>query len=187
MNARLLPVFFILLLGGCASLNQEQCLQGDWYGLGVIDGKAGQPTSRLNTHNHACAKYGVQLDEDRYLAGRSEGLKTYCQPENAIVTGLAGQHHTTGVCPPDMDAAFSHYNNAAYAVFRTQQEIDDIRSTISETELRLDASRYREDRWRLRMDLDDLDQRYDELRLELRESRHYLEYLQAEINKRHRP
>ncbi|MDD2462377.1 MAG: DUF2799 domain-containing protein [Desulfobulbus sp.] len=186
MKAPLLPVLFILLLGGCASLSQEQCQRGDWYGLGVVDGKAGEPTRRLEVHNRACAEYGVHINEGPYLAGRTEGLKTFCRLENAIVTGLAGLRYA-GVCPPEIDATFAHYNNAAYAVFRTRQEMDALQARISDTELRLEANKYRDDRSRLRMDLDDLALRYSELRQELRENQHYLQYLQVEAGKRPRP
>ncbi|MGD9949388.1 MAG: DUF2799 domain-containing protein [Desulfobulbus sp.] len=186
MHSRLLPVLFFVFLGGCASLSQKQCLRGDWYGLGVVDGKAGEPTSRLNAHSRACAEYGVKINEHQYAAGRTEGLSTYCRLENALVTGLAGQRYA-GVCPPEIDAAFAHYNNSAYAVYRTRQELDTLQARISETELRLEASKYRDDRSRLRMDLDDLDQRYDELRREFWENQRYLEYLQAEAANRPRP
>jgi hypothetical protein len=186
MSIRLLPVLFLLFLGGCASLNQEQCLRGDWYGLGITDGKAGEPTSRLNAHIRACAEYGVRIDEAPYFAGRTQGLLIYCRPENAFATGLAGQRYA-GVCPPDIDPTFAHYNNAAYAVYRARQEMDTLQTRISETELRLNASKYRDDRRQLRRDLDDLDFRYDELRQELRANQRYLEYLQKEADKRPRP
>lgn len=183
---RLLPFLFFSLLSGCASLNQQECLRGDWYGLGMADGKAGESTGRLNAHIRACAEYGVHIDEQRYFAGRTEGLKTYCLPENAFATGLAGQRYQ-GVCPAEIDAAFSHYNNAAYAVYRTRRELDDLEDRISEAELRLTASRDRDNRRRLRLYLDDLDQRYDELRFELRSNQHYLEFLQSEAGGRPRP
>nr|WP_321464509.1 DUF2799 domain-containing protein [uncultured Desulfobulbus sp.] len=181
-----LSIVILLLLGGCASLNQRQCLEGDWYGLGVIDGKAGESIDRLNVHNRACGQYGVTIDERQYFSGRNEGLQTYCRLENAFTTGLAGLRYG-GVCPPELDATFAHYNNAAYAVYRTKMALDNLQAQISERELRLQASRYREDRSLLRRDLDDLEFRYDELRRDLRENQRYLEYLQREAARKTRP
>ncbi|MGE4558780.1 MAG: DUF2799 domain-containing protein [Desulfobulbus sp.] len=186
MTARLLLLLFFALASGCASLNQQQCLRGDWYGIGMADGRAGESAGRLNAHIRACAEYGVRIDEQRYFAGRSEGLKTYCRLENAFATGLAGQRYQ-GVCPAEVDAAFAHYNNAAYAVYRTRQDLDDLEDRISDAELRLAASRDRDDRRRLRLYLDELDQHYDDLRFELRTNLHYLEYLQSEADNPPRP
>ena len=170
----------IVLLGGCASLSGEECRRGDWYGVGLSDGQAGEPYSRLNEHNRACREYQMVIDESTYAAGRNQGLKEYCRWDNAFRTGLAGQRYQH-VCPPELDATFNHYNSSAYAVYHLEQELRQVDSRITDTELRLRAGNLRDEyRRQLRMDLYDLDRHYDDLRAELRESRRYLDSLRSE-------
>ena len=51
----LLVLLVAATLAGCASLSQHQCLQGDWYSIGVGDGQRGMPVDRLDQHTRACA------------------------------------------------------------------------------------------------------------------------------------
>lgn len=68
----LLVLLVAATLAGCASLSQHQCLQGDWYAIGVGDGQLGMPADRLDRHTRACAQYGVTIDRQLYLEGRAE-------------------------------------------------------------------------------------------------------------------
>lgn len=177
---RLTVVVVLAVLSGCASLSGEQCRQGDWYGVGLNDGRAGEAFSRLNEHIRACREYGVTIDEPTYAAGRSAGLQEYCRLDNAFRTGLAGQRYGH-VCQPEIDATFNHYNSSAYAVYRLRQELDQVDSRITDTELRLRAAHLTDAyRRQLRMDLRELDRHYDELRDELRASQRYLDFLRSE-------
>jgi len=38
----------ILILAGCASLSKNQCLNADWYAVGLEDGAVGRPLERLS-------------------------------------------------------------------------------------------------------------------------------------------
>ena len=57
-----------LLLQGCASMNQDECLVSDWRLVGYEDGAAGQPANRIGEHRKACASYGVTPDLTAYRA-----------------------------------------------------------------------------------------------------------------------
>lgn len=35
----------LLLFAGCASLNRTQCLEGDWYEIGLSDGESGMESA----------------------------------------------------------------------------------------------------------------------------------------------
>jgi len=95
MQTRTLPaigrlILGILVLAGCASLNKNQCLNADWYAVGLEDGAVGRPLERLGDHRRACAEYNVTPRTERYLAGRNEGLKTYvpvCAAESGFSAG----------------------------------------------------------------------------------------------------
>lgn len=96
----------LLVLSGCASMDESQCLNADWYAVGVEDGAAGRPLARLGDHRRACAKHGVAPQAERYMAGRNEGLKSFCTYDHGYALGRAGHGHAD-VCPEPLAANFS--------------------------------------------------------------------------------
>src|SRR6476646_7256567 len=93
-----------MLLAGCASLDRGECLNANWYAIGVEDGARGQPLERLGVHRRACAEYAVAPDAERYVAGRNEGLKSFCTYERGFSQGRGG-HAYSGACPANLAAA----------------------------------------------------------------------------------
>jgi hypothetical protein len=71
-------VFSFLLVAACASMDRSQCLNADWYAIGLEDGARGRALERLGEHRRACAQYNVTPDTARYVAGRNDGLKSFC-------------------------------------------------------------------------------------------------------------
>ena len=96
----------VLLLAGCASLDKAECVNADWYTIGLEDGARGRTLERLGQHRRACAEHGVAPDPERYVAGRSEGLKSFCTYQRGYDNGRAGQAFAD-VCPATLAAAFS--------------------------------------------------------------------------------
>src|SRR2546421_7515980 len=80
----------ILVLAGCASLSKNQCLNVDWYAVGLEDGAVGRPLERLGDHRRACPEHNVTPQTERYLGGRNEGLKTFCNYQPGYSNGPAG-------------------------------------------------------------------------------------------------
>lgn len=111
------------LMGGCATLSREQCLSGDWYQIGLDDGQRGVPDWRLARHVRTCRRYGVQLDREVYLAGRAEGLKTFCTEEGGYRFGLAGGDDTA-VCPPERTQAFRKGYDKGRAEYLYQRSLE---------------------------------------------------------------
>lgn len=156
------------LLPACATLDQDECRNANWYNVGASDGRQGEPVGLLDKHRKACAKYAIQPREEEYLAGRGAGLREYCQIDNAFVAGLNGRSYQ-GVCPPPTDLAFRRYNAAAYEVYRLRREIVSVDDRLYDRERRLeDRKQSLEERHRLRDEIRDLDRRRDQLRSELR-------------------
>jgi len=151
------------LLGGCATIPEDQCAKTDWYELGLKDGRAGYPAERVIQHREACAGVKVEPDELRYLQGRKVGINDYCQPENAFRDGLAG-HEYRGVC----DAAFARNHQAAYRVASLRKGIDSNRGDVSwrESEIRSDKTSDSR-RSQLRSEVRELDRKYYAMRDEL--------------------
>jgi hypothetical protein len=99
------------LLAGCASLNEAECRQGDWTGIGQSDGYAGYAMTRLQDHAAACGKLGITPDAAAYARGRQIGLRGYCTAPRGFTEGRLGNSYA-GVCPPDLAPAFmAAYND----------------------------------------------------------------------------
>ena len=92
-------------LNGCATLSEEQCLVGDWYGIGVSDGAAGYTMSRIDDHAEACARHGVSPNINAYSEGRARGLVSYCTTGVGFREGREGDGYA-GVCPADLEPDF---------------------------------------------------------------------------------
>ncbi len=98
-----------LLLGGCASLNREDCLQMDFRQIGLQDGKKGLLPERLDYYAHSCSEFGVNIDKLAYREGYEEGLVSYCNTSNAIRLGSSGADYVP-VCPVEKESEFfNHY------------------------------------------------------------------------------
>ncbi len=176
-----------LILTGCATLSREQCQRGDWYGLGVADGQLGQPASRIDQHQSACAEYGIAPDNRQYMEGRAQGLSTYCRLDNAFETGLRGQRYQ-GVCPPAVDGLFDRYNASAYEVYRLRQELDSVDDQLTSLEYRLnDRSLSDEGRRQIRSDIRELDRHRDRLRDDLHFSEQQLDRMEDEARALRQP
>jgi hypothetical protein len=169
------------LLTGCATLNREQCQRGDWKGIGMADGLAGEPANRMDQHVRACSEFGIRIDNQQYLTGYGQGLNEYCQIDNAFESGLQGKRYQN-VCPPSIDAQFERGNRAAYEVYRIRRNLDSLESQIDSLETLL----YRRDlsddyRRQLRHDLRRLDRQHDQLRDDLYSSQRFLDRLMDEV------
>ncbi|HEV3008907.1 MAG TPA: DUF2799 domain-containing protein [Burkholderiales bacterium] len=87
-----------MLVAACASLDKNECINADWYAIGLEDGARGRALERLGDHRRACAKHNVTPDATRYVAGRNEGLKSFCTYERGFSEGRAGHAYAAG-CP----------------------------------------------------------------------------------------
>jgi hypothetical protein len=151
------------LLGGCATIPEDQCAKVDWYELGIKDGRTGYAADRLVRHRDACAGVRVVPDERRYLQGHRIGLVDYCRPDNAVREGLAG-HSYADVC----DATFKRIHQAAYEVNSLKRRIHNNLDEVSrkENELR-DQKTSDSRRNQLRSEIRELDRRRESLRDDL--------------------
>jgi len=105
MKAFSLLIVAAVFLGGCASMNEAECVTVDWRTVGYEDGVAGFTGDRIAQHRKACAKHGVSPDLSAYQTGREEGLREFCQPANGFRVGSRGASYA-GVCPADLDFEF---------------------------------------------------------------------------------
>jgi hypothetical protein len=98
-------ILVLILGGGCATLSKQECLTGNWYGIGYQDGTKGHGHIRLLNHKKACAEYRVLPDEIAYHRGLDEGLAVYCTEQNGYGMGSDVDKYK-GACPPELERMF---------------------------------------------------------------------------------
>ena len=125
------------LIGGCATMSESECRHANWRDIGLRDGLDGQSMSLLDDRTNDCRKAGVTVDSGLYVAGREQGLRSFCRMENAIPLGLQGASYE-GVCPPLIDGEFRRRHQLGYAVYSLRGEINaiDNRSEALQRQLR---------------------------------------------------
>ncbi len=119
-----------LLLGACAAkMSKDECRTVDWRTVGYEDGVAGQPGDRIGEHRRACAEYGVTPDLNAYLAGRTAGLREYCQPHNGYRAGANGYIYFD-TCPADLAEAFEIAYDEGRALYVRERRVIDTEEQI---------------------------------------------------------
>jgi len=126
------------LLSGCATMDRDQCLRADWYAVGLEDGARGRPVEHLGDHRRACAEHGITPQTERYLAGRNEGLKSYCTYERGLSAGRSGQSHSA-VCPAGLAGSFSAGYQRGREIHDLRRRLDSVQEQIRKSKAALTA------------------------------------------------
>jgi hypothetical protein len=113
------------LMAGCETMTADECKYANWSDIGMRDGLAGQPVSLLGERVKDCTKAGTPVDTARYMAGREQGLRSFCHLENAVPLGLSGKSYA-GVCPALVDIEFRRRYRAGYAVHELRSKLSDL-------------------------------------------------------------
>lgn len=121
----------LAILAACASLSEDQCLAGDWRGIGFADGAQGRSPDHIARHQKACAKVGVTPDLQAWLAGRQEGLARYCTPAKAYEVGRSGRS-VAPYCSGAQLASMRPAYEQGRAYYQIGQDIDAERSALSD-------------------------------------------------------
>ena len=137
MNARIgLIALTGFLLGGCASMSQEECLISDWRSVGYEDGVRGASVGSIGRYRKTCAKHGVAPDLGEYRAGYEEGVRVFCQPARGFNEGSSGRSYG-GVCPPDLEGEFLAGYQAGRELYELRSGVNRTSSLIAQKERRL--------------------------------------------------
>jgi Protein of unknown function (DUF2799) len=130
MTAKLLFLFGVLFyLGGCATMNQAECLNADWRLIGMEDGADGHLPSYLGEHRSACSYYDVTPDLNAYISGHNIGVKQYCTAANGFNEGRQGDKYN-GVCPKQLEINFLPTYEHGYEHYLLSKDIRDAESSI---------------------------------------------------------
>jgi len=128
----------LALLAGCASLDKDECRTADWYAVGLEDGARGRALDRLGDHRRACAEHGVTPHTERYLAGRNEGLRSFCTYERGYSQGRAGQGYS-GACPKETAGGFLAGYQRGRELHELNRRLEEARKEIARVKAALTA------------------------------------------------
>ena len=127
---------FVVFLSGCASLDRNECVNADWYTIGLEDGARGRAVERLGDHRRACAKHNVTPNTDRYVAGRNEGLKSFCTHERGFAEGRSG-HAYAGACPQPQAGNFLAGYQRGRELHELHRRLEEVNRDIARTKTAL--------------------------------------------------
>ena len=116
----------LLMLSGCATLSEDQCLAGDWTRIGFQDGSKGRGLSIFDKHTEACAEYGIAPQKSAWLTGREQGLRVYCTPNNAYKIGRRGTQ-IAPYCRPDEEIAMAPAYEHGRRYYEISRDIAELR------------------------------------------------------------
>jgi len=121
-----------LLVAGCSSntLSKDECRTVDWRTIGYEDGVAGRSGDQIGRHRKACAEYGITPGLDEYRAGRAEGLREFCQPNNGYRAGASGQTYYDS-CPAELAPAFLAAYDSGRELYLHERRVRDADSAIA--------------------------------------------------------
>lgn len=152
----ILALATVTFLAGCATMNKDECLAANWRQIGFSDGAKGLPNKQIEQHAKACAEYGVQVNLDEYLSGRSQGLATYCQAENGFIVGRSGEKQIATDCPEHLRSAFLEQYNHGLIVHAIESDLESRRSRASHYRRKLHDNSERIDEIKTELDRKDL-------------------------------
>jgi hypothetical protein len=169
----ILLVTVAIIISGCATLDQGQCVTANWYDMGYQDGSAGKSKDGVADYANDCAEYGVKVDATAYRDGWSKGIPQYCTANNGYRVGSYGNYYENSCTGSLKDAFYSAYLlgsavfDAQSRVDRLQEEVDELGDKASKNDISDERrAQLRRDRKKRKDDLQDA--RFDLLATSLR-------------------
>ncbi len=135
MLRRMLMVILLSQLAACSSISKDECLQGDWYSLGVNDGKAGELSGKFREYQKDCADHGVMPDFKTYQQGHSQGLVFFCDFQHGEAWGRAGKDYNTA-CTGKLEPSFRQGFQQGQRWYKAKKVVDDIAAAIADLQNR---------------------------------------------------
>ena len=120
-------------MAGCATLDESECADVDWYTLGLEDGNNGHTDDRLDSHTKSCAEFGIQPNVAEWQKGHREGINLYCIPAKGLEEGKNGKVYRN-VCPEATRSAFLKAYRLGQDQYQVEQKMDDLRRERSQLE-----------------------------------------------------
>lgn len=119
----------VVVLAGCAGMNEQECGLADWQAIGFEDGSLGKGAAAFGYRRKACSEHGVAPDFQAYRSGHDEGISLFCRAQNGYQLGTTGYRYT-GVCPTHLETTFLTAHAAGFGLYERRQKIKRLSSQL---------------------------------------------------------
>lgn len=124
-TAQLCAASLFVLLSGCSSISQQECALGDWYSIGVNDGKSGAAINKFRNYQRDCAEHGYQADFQQYETGYQQGLVFYCDFNHGEAHGRSGASYNQA-CSGHLEPQFRQGYEVGRRWYQAKSTVDKI-------------------------------------------------------------
>ena len=165
----------LVLLQGCATMDESDCLSADWNQIGFRDGSRGLETSMMDSRASDCQKHNIGIDRNRYLSGHTEGLNDFCVASNGYRKGIEKVEYNY-VCPANSEGPFlqEYIRGLNVSLDQVIYDLREIQFDIREAELDLRDAETEDEHKRTNKRLNYLESSRNSLDIEDREIRQWL-------------
>jgi len=126
----------VLLLAGCAGMDESECLAADWRMIGFEDGSVGRSQANIGEYRKACADHGVTPSLAQYQQGYAEGVRNFCTQRNGFEQGKRGAAYR-GICPTDLQAGFAEAYDQGRDFYELSSAVSSLTSKINNSKSRI--------------------------------------------------
>lgn len=119
------------VISSCSSISKQECEIGDWYSIGVNDGKAGADSKQYRKYQKECANHGIQADYTRYQQGYEQGLVFYCDFANGEAHGRSGASYNTA-CSGRLEPQFRQGYERGHRWYQAKSTVDNLQFELEQ-------------------------------------------------------
>ena len=113
----------LLVMSGCATMNEQECLSADWESMGYADAREARQSTRLNKHHAACIEHGITADRGAYDRGYEKAISTFCSEDMAFIFGTGGEPVPSS-CPANLLPALKIANEMGMEKHQQKKILD---------------------------------------------------------------
>lgn len=137
-TATIIFLLSVVIILGCATLDQDECLNANWYNIGYEDGLRGYSMQRISRHRKACAQHQVVPEVETYSSGHRKGVPLFCTYDKGLSVGSKGNNYPS-VCSIELFPKFNQGFRKGKYIYDLGEQINYFVVDIEDLERDVDA------------------------------------------------
>ncbi len=129
-----------LLMTSCETISESECVAGNWADIGYRDGVDGRSRSRIADYVKQCGEYGQDVNRRIYLSSYETGLTHYCIYDKGFSLGENGNSYNS-VCQGDGAVQFRAGYDDGYAKYELRKKYNAFEYDINDLEEKIEDIR----------------------------------------------
>jgi hypothetical protein len=125
-------LILVILVTGCATMDQSECTMANWNEIGVNDGQEGKKATYYSEYQKDCSGFGITVDTEAYKEGWNVGISNYCTSDNGYSEGAIGRFYQNS-CPAEYESEFFSAFQMGRAIHTQQLQVNRLRREIQKT------------------------------------------------------